>query len=270
MGSLADYKAYSKVTEKLKTAILNNKLTHAYIFEGDKASGKESLARDFAKAILCEERPGVGCDACPSCRMIDRGTYRDIYYFGSDDSSVKDKDIEELQARMGNLPMEAGGRNIAIIEDADLMTRRAQNRLLKILEEPYEGSVLILLSENSDRLIPTVRSRCQKFRFYDMGTDGNANDPYRELAISTIKAISKGDFFYEIKGRLGEVSDKKSGLAFLDSMEKEMRNVLIGESDISYPIERAKKAIGSIEEARRNITYNISVRNVLGDLILTL
>ena len=268
--SLALYKEYDKVIEKLAAAIRNGKLAHAYIFEGDSFSQKEEIAKEFAKAILCEENPGIGCDRCKTCKMVDANTYRDIYYFGSDENSIKDKDIVELQSRMANRPIEQGRRNIAIVADADLMTTRAQNRLLKLLEEPYAGSCVILLSENSDRLLETVRSRCQRFRFYALGDEpgSNADSEYTEMARRVIKRLGKNDYFFETKNETASIKDKKSALAFLDAMERELRDVMVGNSEIKFPRERAEQGIKLVEEARKNINYNIIAKNVLGALVL--
>ena len=268
--SLADYKAYDKVIDKLSSAIQRGRLSHAYIFEGDSVSGKENIARDFAKAILCTEKPGIGCDKCKHCKMIDADTYRDIYYFGSDGSSIKDRDIEELQSRMGSLPIEDGGRNIAIVEDSDLMTTRAQNRLLKLLEEPHPGSVVILLSENSDRMLATVRSRCQRFRFYDLESprrDGG-DEEYVALAKEVIGRLGRNEFFAEIRNNIAGVTDKKNALLFLDAMEREMRNILIGQSALKFPRERGAECIRYIEDARKKINYNVKAKTVLSQLVL--
>ncbi|MBP3816563.1 MAG: hypothetical protein J6H21_06885 [Firmicutes bacterium] len=262
--SLENQRKNIKVSERLTKAITSGKLSHAYIIEGDKFSDKRSFALDFAKAIVCKVKPGEGCDSCRSCRMIDEGTYRDLFNVTGDEKSVKDKDIEELQGKLASLPLEEGGRNIAIIEDSDTMTTRAQNRLLKSLEEPFPGTVIILLSENSERLLPTIRSRCQIVRLYERDEDSQENSEYIALAKELLQLSRKG-YFFEIREALKEgISDKNSALLLLDAMEKELSKMVMAGEDIDW----AAKGILEIENARKELNYNVKEKYALGSLML--
>ena len=264
--SLAGQKAYEKIVDRLGNAIRNQRLSHAYIIEGDAFSGKENFAKEFAKAIICKEAPGLGCDNCRSCRMISEGTYRDFYYFTGDERSVKDKDIEELQTRISSLPMEEGGRNIVILEGSDTMTPRAQNRILKSLEEPYPGTVIILLAENSDRLLPTIKSRCQIIRLNNSGFAVNGEgDQFAKLAKTIIDLTGRKAYFFELKNAVEEVvNDRKSAILFLDALEIEFRNIMTkGES-----LSRCEEGIKQIEKARKEIRYNVREKYALGNLLL--
>lgn len=283
----------NRIPEWLRTAISGNKLSHAYIIEGDELTNKVDFALEFSKAILCEESPGAACGRCKTCRMISLGTYRDIYFAAADERSVKDKDIEEIQERLSNLPMErgvdAGGRNIAIIENADTMTTRAQNRLLKSLEEPHVGTVIMLLSENSENLLPTIKSRCQTVRLYgDMSIE---DDEYMDIA----ERLIKGEYFFEGKKILDEnLKDRKSALAILDGIERKLRNEMvsaatkISESSrtevnpgadaglipeekrgaSAEKIEFCKRGIEAVESARKDIKYNVREKYALSELLL--
>src|SRR5665648_752608 len=140
------------------------RITHAYIFEGDYYTEKLAFANSFAKAILCETNHGVGCETCMSCVKIEHGNHEDVYYAEvTEKGNTKDEAINQLQIRLSNKPY-SGERNIAIIKDADSMTLKAQNRLLKTLEEPQAGTVIILLSNNIQNLAQTILSRCVIFR----------------------------------------------------------------------------------------------------------
>lgn len=268
--SLVKYSEYKNIVDRLGEAIRNGRVSHAYIIEGDRMSGKEGFAKEFAKAILCTDKPGVGCDNCKHCRMIDANTYRDIYYVASDERSVKDKDIEEIQERLANLPMEDGDRNIAFIYDCDSMTTRAQNRLLKSLEEPHPGTVIMLLSENSDNLLPTVKSRCQTIRLYSTGNREAEPEEqqYIDLAKTMVGMVKNKAYFFEIKDALESVKDKKSALLFLDAFEREIRNYMVEGTSESITPKRAVNIIEHIEKSRRDIRYNIKERNTLRDLML--
>lgn len=156
--SLQAHSADREVARRIEESIRQGHISHAYLLEGDRTSEKLSFAKDMCRAILCTRAPGVGCDACPTCYRIGRGTYEDVRRIRRRGPSVTDEDIAGLQAWLQKKPV-AGPRHVAIIEDADTMTTFAQNRLLKTLEEPPAGAVIILLAENRQHLLPTVCSR---------------------------------------------------------------------------------------------------------------
>ena len=272
----------NRIPKWISEAITNNKLSHAYIIEGDELSDKAGFSVDLTKAILCEEAPGVGCDNCRSCRMISEMTYRDIYYVSADERSLKDKTVEELQKRLANLPIERsimdGGRNIAIINNADTMTKRAQNRLLKTLEEPYPGTVIFLLSENSDNLLPTIRSRCQMIRLGDLAiaesTEESSNSEYESAAKSLIDAAVNRKYFFESKNLLDKyLKDRSSAMKILDAMEMVLRQEMlnIAMNGLAGKEERLSfysRGIRAVESARRDIKYNVREKYALGELVL--
>lgn len=267
--SLSDYKDYSILSERLGDAIREDKLGHAYIIEGDSLSGKENFALDFAKAVLCRTAPGVGCDSCSICRRVAHGNYQDLYQVESDNRSVKDKDVFQLQQDLMNVPTGEGERNIAIVPDADTMTVRAQNRFLKTLEEPQVGTLIMLLSENSDNLIPTIRSRCQTIRLYSADGEDNQSE-FAEAAEIIIRMAKGKSYYFEVKDKLtAEVKDRKDALELLDAMEHIVRGALFGENS-SVDSEDATAIIPLIEEARRDIKINVNYKYALGDLILKL
>ena len=143
---LSKYFKYGKSLESLSDAIIKGNITHAYIIEGDSLIDKPGIAKAFAKATLCKEKPGEGCDQCSICKRIDKDSYEDLHYL-QDEKSIKNEAIEHLQGELAMLPSAEGKMHIAIIESADTMTDRAQNRLLKTLEEPKASSLIMLLSD---------------------------------------------------------------------------------------------------------------------------
>lgn len=284
--ALDDYPGYSRITERLSDAVRTGRVGHAYIIEGDTGTPKADFALDFAKAILCAEEPGRGCGRCRVCRSISDGNYEDLYRVSAEDgTSVKDKAIEELQAELMNVPSGLGGRNIAIIEDADTMTVRAQNRFLKTLEEPQPGTVIMLLSENSDNLLPTIRSRCIKLMLgsIDAGNSkiqsgkgaGAASEKarggaaastkaMRSLAESTLEMAEEGAYFYQIKAKADKIKDKKTALAYTDEAERVLRDKLLSGSDTGY----AARGIELVEAARRDVLRGVAPKNAIKKFLL--
>ncbi|SKC83746.1 DNA polymerase III subunit [Maledivibacter halophilus] len=154
---------HEKIISFLKNAINSNRLSHAYVFEGQKGVGKKITGVEFAKAINCKNE-SLGCETCSSCVKINNNNHPDISIIKSDGKSIKNKQIEEFQNDILLRPYESD-KKVFIIEDAHTMTISAQNRLLKILEDPPKYGIIILIVENSYSLIPTIRSRSQIIKF---------------------------------------------------------------------------------------------------------
>ncbi len=98
--SLDKFKANGRLVEKISRAIGSGKAFHAYIIEGDALSGKREFALEFCKALVCLDRPGIGCDTCVNCRKIDHGNCEDLHIVESDGISVKDEQISKLQSEL--------------------------------------------------------------------------------------------------------------------------------------------------------------------------
>lgn len=154
---------HDKIISFLKTAINGDKLAHAYIFEGQEGVGKRLTAVEFAKAINCKNE-NFGCEVCSSCVKVNNNNHPDINIIKPDGNSIKNKQIEEFQNDILLRPYESN-KKVFIIESSHTMTISAQNRLLKILEEPPGYGMIILIAENSHGLIPTIRSRSQTIKF---------------------------------------------------------------------------------------------------------
>ncbi len=144
--------------------IEGNKLPHAIILEGDRGSGRYSFALNIAAATLCTdfERP---CGVCKNCRQIFEGVAPDVTTVGlaDDKATISVEAVRFIKNGAQSVPVE-GELKFYIIRDADKMTVQAQNALLKILEEPPSFVVFILISENVNLLLSTIRSRACAFR----------------------------------------------------------------------------------------------------------
>ena len=250
-------------------------MAHAYIIEGDHLSGKKSFALGFARAVLCPEKPGEGCGVCPACRRVSAGSHEDLHIVRMDERSVKTEAIEDLQEELKTKPQGTAGRHVVIIEDADSMTARAQNRLLKTLEEPQPGTVIMLLSENRENLLPTIRSRCQVLRPFGEKTDPEEAERDRQFSLFARKLIETAlrcDCFNDVKVRLEgaegiDIKDRKDALAVVDAIERELRDCFVKEEPGLLTAERAMRCVGFAEEARQdivmNVNHNYAIRNLL-------
>jgi DNA polymerase III subunit delta' len=157
----------------LCNALQNNSVAHAYLFYGQESIGKKKLAITLAKALNCKgPDPLDACDECDACVKIERGVHPDFFFIEPAKSTptsrepvIKIEAIRELQKKLGFLPYE-GKKKVVVVDSAELMNPQAANSFLKTLEEPPSATVLILVSSNPQRLLPTLLSRCQGIQFH--------------------------------------------------------------------------------------------------------
>lgn len=132
-------------------------MTHAWLLTGPPGSGRSTAARAFAAALQCEHR---GCGRCPSCHTVLAGTHADVLVVNTRQLSIGVDDARALVARAARFPA-VGRWQVMVIEDADRLTERAANALLKGVEEPTPHTLWLLCAPAVEDVIPTIRSRCR-------------------------------------------------------------------------------------------------------------
>lgn len=161
MGSFKDVVGHKNIINYIMNAVRENKVSHAYILNGAKGSGKKMLAALFAETLLCEEQGTAPCNQCHSCRQVDSGSHPDLIRVRHEKPNTIS--VEEIRVQVNQdiqIKPYQGPYKIYVIEEAELMTPQAQNALLKTIEEPPEYAVIFLLTENAEMLLPTITSRC--------------------------------------------------------------------------------------------------------------
>lgn len=146
----------------LKRSIQNNELAHAYLFSGPSGSGKKTIATLFAQALNCRDQKEPPCQNCLSCHKISNSNHPDVYYLKPEGASLKIEQVREIKEDLYFFPVE-GVKKVCIIEEAELLTLPAANSLLKILEEPPQHLLFVLLCARPSALLPTIISRCAHF-----------------------------------------------------------------------------------------------------------
>ena len=278
--TLSAYGKYGSAASKLGDAVRSGIVSHAYIIEGDNNIDKMGFALAFCQALTCREMPGEGCGRCVNCRKIADGNHEDLYVVEPDDqtaaktgtNSIKDAAVEELQVRLKEKPT-AGEHNMAVISDGDTMTTRAQTRFLKTLEEPPDGTVIMILSENSEELLPTINSRCVNIRLYDVS--GSDSTEGTEEAEKILRMIINREYFADVKAELDKtVKSRQDAYVLLDGMESMVGSIVKGRSELRMEPGQAMEGTQLIEETRRDIKlgagYNYRMRGLvlrLGEII---
>ncbi len=300
--SLREIRGNEAILQRMKEAALTQQVSHAYILEGAQREDRLQVAREFIKAVLCLCRgaDGSSCDSCPSCLKIDHGNHEDVWYVEPEGTSIKDEAIEEMQRRLANRPY-GGSRNVVILQQAATMTLRAQNRLLKTLEEPAPGTVILLLTENAQNLAQTVRSRCILYRL--QAQELPLSEETCRMAASVGELWLQCAPFYRLaKAMEPALGDRQSAASFLDSLELWLRDVMVSRYDsrgaLLNPIDnrnesvtawrwpqsekqlkaiaegcgqkKIDQAVAAAEEARRNLERNINTGYTLKGMLLRL
>ncbi|OGF31750.1 hypothetical protein A2533_01020 [Candidatus Falkowbacteria bacterium RIFOXYD2_FULL_35_9] len=259
---------HTKILDFLQTNILNQTFAQSYLFVGPKKVGKTSVAKKFSQFLICDNyseylkngkvKKPFACGECSACQMFKKGIYADYYLVererndkGLLKKNISIKQIRDLQSSLSKRSFQ-NSYKIVIIPEAEAMSLEASNSLLKFLEEPTAKTIIILISQNTNIILPTIVSRCQILNFspvpreniFDYLVDQGAN---RSLALE-LSAISQGritvalkyfnhlDLYLEHKQKIQEVFK----LFTSSNSEKfQMIDTLLGKSGV----DSAKKVL---------------------------
>ncbi|WP_026574053.1 DNA polymerase III subunit delta' [Bacillus sp. UNC438CL73TsuS30] len=154
------------VLKMIKNSIQKHRVAHAYLLEGIRGTGKKDIALLYTKALFCESPMSEykPCEACSNCKRINHGNHPDVHIVEPDGQSIKVEQIRNLQAEFSKKGVESL-KKVYILAHADKMSVSASNSLLKFLEEPSSQTAAFLLTEQPQKILPTILSRCQVLTF---------------------------------------------------------------------------------------------------------
>ncbi len=237
----------------LKRAIKNERMAHSYLFLGNEGIGRKFVAIQFAKAINCLNRKDDqdSCDQCISCKKIDQNIHPDVLVLEPSGQTLKVEQVREMQKDLSYRPYE-GKRRICILSGADRMAPNMSNTLLKNIEEPPLHTLIILLANHERTMLPTIVSRCQIIRFYQLPISMVSSWLIKEKGVSKEEAILLASLSEGSIGRALEISKE------IETIPREiLLHELIGSKYLTI-------------EDMRNILEVLSQKDEREDLILIL
>jgi DNA polymerase III subunit delta' len=190
---------HEKAKTLLREAAAHNKMAHAYLFRGPDGVGKKKAALTLAAFLNCKKPvENDACGRCSSCRKYLSGNHPDLSIIEPEGKAIKINQIRELKHQLTFSPLEAKVR-VVILEDINTMRREAANSLLKTLEEPAPGNLLILTADQRGDILSTILSRCQLIPFGPLDPEDMVQNLVQENGMDeatalTLASVSEGSF----------------------------------------------------------------------------
>lgn len=250
-----------QIIDTLEKTVKENKTSHSYLFVGTPGIGKKLVAIELAKMLLCLDQNKY-CNKCKSCIEFDTNNNPDFLYIEPDGNTIKIEQIRNLQKNIQEKPI-ISNRKVYIINDADLMTKEAQNCLLKTLEEPPEFATIILIGANDTAFLPTIKSRCTILYF------NRIKDEEIEEYLKTYYGMDNIDknMIEMFQGSIGKaltLKDKQEDYKILENIIENMNKKtlidIISDSEILY---KSKEEIEDMLEYLNIILLRKSKQNYL-------
>ena len=164
--SLASYLKNKQplVTKSFSYGLTHDQLAHAYLLSGEAGTPLKETALFLAKSIICDHPTPFADEECITCQRIDHGEYPDFIFLNGEEESIKKDEVRDAVNLFQKTPLERKGVMIYVIHLVENMTLEAVNSLLKFLEEPSPSTYAILTTQNEEKVLPTIISRCEKLR----------------------------------------------------------------------------------------------------------
>ena len=240
LASFKDVVGHEQIIEHLSNSLKNNKVSHAYIFCGEDGTGKNMLAKLFAKALQCEAGYGDSCGMCRSCKQVESGNQPDIRWVTHEKPASIG--VDEIREQVNNdiaIKPYSSKYKIYIIDEAEKMTPQAQNALLKTIEEPPAYGLVMLLTNNASMLLPTIRSRCVTLNMKAIASDKIQEHLIKTCEIPDYKARICASF---AQGNLGKAIKMATSPDFNELHESVLNLVKnVDDMDIYVVMDAIKK-----------------------------
>ncbi len=232
------------VKKELIQTIKLNKLSHSYLFIGNEGIGKKLIAKEFAKMILCLDENKY-CNKCKSCIEFDSSNNPDFVFIEPDGASIKIEQVRQMQRKIWEAPI-ISTKKVYIIDNADLMTKEAQNCLLKTLEEPPEFVTIILVGASENSFLSTIKSRCTIIKYQNIADEEILQYLKQKHNIDNISE----DLIPVFQGSIGKAENYKDKQELYDDIFNIIDNAkkldlidFLKKADLLYKMQEEKKDI---------------------------
>lgn len=267
---------HEKIKNVLMSSVREDRVGHAYIFEGPQGVGRKSMAEAFASSIMCENpKDGIPCEDCKSCMMCRSGNHPDVQIITNQLYDPSKKSTDVLVDTVRNMKKDVyikpylAEHKVYIVPNADTMNVYAQNSLLKVLEEPPEYCTIILIAENANMFLPTILSRGVQMKFSPVAKElveeyVEVNYPELGSNAQAIAAMSTGAI-----GRAKYLAENNDILELRDTLFRHF-DALCGKGnksiyDLTLFLKQNKENIEFITEALREIFRDLLYFKQRGD-----
>lgn len=272
-----------KVVQLLENSLKKDRLSHAYLFEGQKGTKKFETAVYFAQMLHCSSEEVKPCLECKNCRRIKHGTHPNVYIIEPVKNIIRKQQIQDLQMEFSKTSIEPGPK-IYIIKDIETIHVNAANSLLKFLEEPYPNIHAILTTSNINRILPTIISRSQIVSFQslnpeivkrdllDAGYDQETSSVISELtnATDTALEIASNEYYMDLVQQVKDIyqiidTNQESLVIYFNEnnsiiyQDKEITNLFL-----SLLIIYQKDVINCITDNTKNIVFKDDINTIRG------
>ena len=254
-----------KATSELAHAIVNQQVSHAYLFVGDNQEQVLQLGEWFAQALFCENlKDGYPCGVCNHCKRIKNNEFPDVMYVTTDKKNIGVDDIRDAKSEMGQTGIESDHR-VFIIEHADRLTTAAANSLLKFLEDPVGNITTILLAPSATVVLPTIRSRVQIVNLADSADSDLAQqlkkNGYSDADLKMVHAA-------HLENLLLESNVSAESIEKIRSAVKRWFGLLMDNSDSAF-VEVGAKLITILENREQQEIFMSLLENLFSDYLNT-
>ncbi|MCA9910936.1 MAG: DNA polymerase III subunit [Anaerolineae bacterium] len=252
MNSIQHWRVFGHdwAVEQLQRSLIHQRIRHAYLIVGAESVGKETLARAFAMALNCLHEDVIQrpCFECRICRQILSGNHADVLYSQSDPNSgiLRIEEVRLMTGRIALKPFDARYR-VAIFRDFDNAQPRAQDALLKTLEEPPPHAVLVLLARSQEPVLSTITSRSQMIHLrpasvYDIHQALTSHYAADDVHAEELARLSGGRVGWAIRGLEDEVALEQRSAA-LDLLEDILSKPRVGRFALAEDLSKDKLAL---------------------------
>ena len=256
MSSFKDVVGHKNIIKYISSAVQADAVSHAYILNGERGSGKRLLANLFAMSLQCQNRAedGEACGKCQSCKQAQSGNQPDIIKVTHEKPNTIS--VDDIRTQVNNdivIKPYSSKYKIYIIPEADLMSVQAQNALLKTIEEPPEYAVIMLLTENAEALLPTIRSRCVMMKLRNIKDQLVKKYLMEHLHVPDYQAEIDASF---AQGSIGRAKEAATSQEFAEMTQNALRILKYANTMEVYEL---SDAIKSLSEDKQNINDYLDI-----------